>query len=89
MVVTIVKTLKNMSSSELKLQIISKIATITDELILEEIYKLVNLESGMDSLYRLTDAERNAIAEGLEDVKEGRVYSSEAAENMIKEWLAK
>lgn len=78
-----------MSSSELKLQIISKIATITDELILEEIYKLVNLESGMDSLYRLTDAERNAIAEGLEDVKEGRVYSSEAAENMIKEWLAK
>lgn len=78
-----------MSSSELKLQIISKIATITDELILEEIYKLVNLESGMDSLYRLTDAERNAIADGLEDVKEGRVYSSEAAENMIKEWLAK
>ena len=78
-----------MSSTELKLQIISKITTITDELILEEIYRLVNRESGMDSLYRLTDAERNAIAEGLEDVKEGRVYSSEAAENMIKEWLEK
>lgn len=78
-----------MSSTELKLQIISKITTITDELILEEIYRLVNRESGMDSLYRLTDAERNAIAEGLEDVKEGRVYSSEAVENMIKEWLEK
>ncbi|MGC1240736.1 MAG: hypothetical protein WA874_04065 [Chryseosolibacter sp.] len=78
-----------MSSTELKLQIISKITTITDELILEEIYRLVNRESGMDSVYRLTDAERNAIAEGLEDVKEGRVYSSEAAENMIKEWLEK
>ena len=80
MVVNVVVTLKNMSSTELKLQIISKITTITDELILEEIYRLVNRESGMDSVYRLTDAERNAIAEGLEDVKEGRVYSSEAAE---------
>lgn len=89
MVVNVVVTLKNMSSTELKLQIISKITTITDELILEEIYRLVNRESGMDSVYRLTDAERNAIAEGLEDVKEGRVYSSEAAENMIKEWLEK
>ncbi|MEX2235709.1 MAG: hypothetical protein WD824_26360 [Cyclobacteriaceae bacterium] len=76
-----------MSSTELKLQIISKITSITDELILEEIYRMVNLESEMDSVYRLTDAERSAIAEGLKDVKEGRVYSSEAAENMIKEWL--
>ena len=78
-----------MSSTELKLQIISKITSITDELILEEIYRMVNLESEMDSVYRLTDAERSAIAEGLKDVKEGRVYSSEAAENMIKEWLEK
>lgn len=80
---------KDMSSTELKLQIISKITTITDELVLEEIYRLVNIESEMDSLYRLTDAERNAITEGLQDVKEGRIYSSEAAENMIKEWLEK
>ena len=78
-----------MSLTELKLQIINKVTSITDELILEEIYKLVSLESEMDSIYRLTDGERSAIAEGLKDVKEGRVYSSEAAENMIKEWLGK
>ena len=78
-----------MSSTELKLQIISKITSISDELILEEIYRLVSLESEMDSVYRLTDAERSAIVDGLKDVNEGRVYSSEAAENMIKEWLEK
>ena len=78
-----------MSVTELKLQIINKITSIEDELILEEIYKLVSLESEMDSVYRLTDAERSAIDLGLKDVKEGRVYSSEAAENMIKEWLEK
>ena len=78
-----------MSATELKLQIINKITSIEDELILEEIYKLVSLESEMDSVYRLTDAERTAVDLGLKDVKEGRVYSSEAAENMIKEWLGK
>jgi len=78
-----------MSVTELKLQIINKITTIEDELILEEIYKLVDLESGMDSVYRLTDDEHKAIDVGLKDIKENRVYSSEAADNMIKEWLRK
>lgn len=78
-----------MSVTELKLRIINKITTIEDELILEEIFRLVDLESGMDSVYRLTDDERKAIKPGLKDIEEGRVYSSEAAENMIKEWLKK
>jgi len=78
-----------MSATELKLQIINKVTSITDELILEEIYRLVNLESEMDSIYRLSDDERKAVETGLTDVKEGRIYSSEAAENMIKEWLRK
>ncbi len=78
-----------MSSTELKLQIINKITSMTDELILEEIYRLINLESEMDSMYRLSDDERKAVETGLKDVKEGRIYSSEAAENMIKEWLRK
>lgn len=62
---------------------------IEDELILEEIYKLVDIESGMDSVYRLTVDERKAIDIGLKDIKENRVYTSEAADNMIKEWLKK
>ena len=78
-----------MSATELKIQIINKITTIEDELILEEIYKLVDLESGMDSVYRLSVDERKAIDIGLKDIKENRVYSSEAADNMIKEWLRK
>ena len=78
-----------MSATELKLQIISKITAIEDELILKEIFKLVDIESQMDSVYRLTDEERKAINLGLKDVEVGRVYSSEAADNMIKEWLRK
>lgn len=72
-----------MSIQELKLRIINKITTIEDELILEEIFRLVEVESEMDSVYRLTDDERRAINEGFNDIKEGRVYSSEAARNLI------
>ena len=75
-----------MSVTELKLQIINKISAIEDKLVLEEIFKLVEIESEMDSIYRLTDKERKSLEAGLNDVKKGRVYSSEAADNMIKEW---
>jgi predicted transcriptional regulator len=78
-----------MSATELKLQIINKVSAITDELILEEIYRLVNIESEMDSIYRLTDEEKKAVEIGLNDINEGRVYTSEQANNMIKEWLKK
>ena len=78
-----------MSVTELKLQIINKISAIEDKLVLEEIFKLVEIESEMDSIYRLTDKERKSLEAGLNDVKKGRVYSSEAADNMIKEWLRK
>lgn len=78
-----------MSTTELKLQIINKVSSIDDQLILEEIYRLVNIESEMDSVYRLSAEEKKAIEIGLKDIEEGRVFTSEQADNMIKEWLRK
>jgi len=75
-----------MSAAELKLKIINKVSSIEDEMILEEILKLVDLESEMDSVYKLTNIERKALDEGLKDVSEGKVYSSQIAEKMIQEW---
>ena len=56
-----------MSATELKLQIINKVTSIKDELILEEIYKLVDLGSDLDAVNVLTDAEKKAIDLGLKD----------------------
>ena len=78
-----------MSATELKLKIITKVTSIKDELILEEIYKLVNLESDMEAVYTLTEPEKKAVDLGIKDIKEGRVYSSEVAESMLKEWRKK
>lgn len=78
-----------MSTTELKLEIINKITSITDTEILSEIYRLVNLESNIDTSYKLSEEEKKAIELGLKDVKEGRLYSNEQADNLIQEWLKK
>jgi hypothetical protein len=80
---------RNMSTSELQNQIISKVTSITDEQTLEEIFRLVNKEAEMDTIYKLTEEEKEAIEIGLEDVRAGRVYSSEEADKMLKGWLKK
>ena len=78
-----------MSAAELRLQIIKKVSSINDELILQEIYRLIEIESEMDLEYKLSAEERNAIEIGRKDITEGRFYTSEQADNMIKEWLRK
>jgi hypothetical protein len=78
-----------MSASELKLQIINKITSIEDQLILEEILRLVQSEKELKAIYTLSDDEKKAVNEGLEDAREGKVHSSMVAENMIREWLKK
>ena len=78
-----------MSVSDLKSQIINRIAVIEDELILNQISKLISLENEIESVYQLTDEERVEIEIGLNDVREGRVYSSEDADRMINQWLKK
>ena len=72
-----------MSATELKQQIINRVTAMTDESTLEEIYKLVNLEFEMESVYKLTENERSAIEMGFNDVKDGRVYTSEAAQGLM------
>lgn len=78
-----------MSATELKLEIINKITSITDPEILSEIYRLVNLVSNMETSYNLSEEEKKAIEIGLKDIKEGRVFTSEQADNLIQEWLKK
>ena len=78
-----------MSATELKLEIIKKLTVIEDELLLEEIYRLVASESEVEGIYNLSDEEIKSIQAGLEDAKAGRVYSHAEAKQMVKGWLKK
>ena len=78
-----------MSAIELRKRIIEKLSSIEDELILKEIYDIIKIESGIDSVYKLTTEEKNAIDAGLKDIRDGKIVSSEKANDLIKEWLKK
>ena len=78
-----------MSASALKIRIIEKVSSITDETILEEIERFVNHESDMETKYEFTPLERQAINKGLEDIKKGEVYTSEEADQMMKSSMRK
>jgi len=78
-----------MSATELKLEIIKKLTEIEDEVVLEEIYRLVAAESDIEGIYNLTTEEIRSIQAGLEDAKAGRVYSTEEAKQVVKQWLKK
>lgn len=78
-----------MSATELKLEIIKKLTEIQDEIFLEEIYRLLTAETQIEGIYSLSEEEIESIQAGLEDSKAGRVYSSEQARAMVKEWLKK
>ncbi|MCL6258505.1 hypothetical protein M3O96_05360 [Aquiflexum sp. TKW24L] len=78
-----------MSVSELKLEIINKVTAISDEQVLEDIVRLLNQESDLANIYKLTDEERIAIQEGLQDVIDGNIHTSESAEKMLEDLLRK
>lgn len=78
-----------MSTTDLKLKIINQITSVKDKRILEEIYRLINLESELDDTYILSEEEKKAVDIGLKDVKEGRIYTDEQADNLMREWLKK
>ncbi|HLW20757.1 MAG TPA: hypothetical protein VKX33_10550 [Cyclobacteriaceae bacterium] len=73
--------------SELKLHIIRKVAAITEESVLEDIDRLLNLASDSGNLYELTNEEKEAVEAGLKDIKDKKMHSSEEADKIIKAWL--
>ena len=76
-----------MTTIELKEWIIEQVNSIDDDSILEEVHQLLQFESTM--LYQLTAPEVKAIEEGLDDIKHGRVYTSEQANQLLQEWRKK
>jgi hypothetical protein len=78
-----------MSALELKSKIISHVEKSDDENLLSEIYNLIQAEADINKVYVLTKHEKSMVEEGLSDVREGKIFSSEKANELLKEWLKK
>ena len=75
-----------MSTAELKLDLISQIAGLTDKVKLRELMELLKFQTE-ESLYITSKEEKTVIAEARQEVAEGKVFTNEDVQKEIKEWL--
>jgi hypothetical protein len=78
-----------MMTVELRQKLINKIKETQDDRILEEVYRLLNLEADDFEVYKLNDDQKKAIEEGRQQIANGQFLTDEQANNEIDEWLKK
>jgi predicted transcriptional regulator len=77
-----------MSTVELIKRLIEKIQKTQDDRILEEAFRLLELETTEDiEIYKLNDDQKKAISEARQQIKNGQFLTEEQANKEIDEWL--
>ncbi|MEO6721778.1 MAG: hypothetical protein ABIN67_15645 [Ferruginibacter sp.] len=79
-----------MSTIELRKLLIEKIQVIDDDKLLEEAYRLleVDIEEPAD-VYILNDQQKGAIDQAREQIRQGQFLTDEESNREIDEWLNK
>ena len=78
-----------MSTIEIQKELIEKIRSTYDESVLEEVYKILELNTENFDKIVLTDFQKSKIDAGLKDMEDGNFISHEEANKQIEEWLKK
>ncbi len=78
-----------MSSGELKNLLIEKIKSTGNDRILEEMYRILELDSQDFESIELSDYQKSKIDKGIADFEAGRYTSNDEADKEIEEWLEK
>jgi hypothetical protein len=78
-----------MSTVELRRRLIEKIQNTKDERILEEAYRLLELDTDDLGIYKLDDDQKMAINEARQQIKNGQFLTEDHANKEMDEWLNK
>ncbi len=78
-----------MSTPELKKRLIDKIKETHNTNLLEEAYRLLELETQDIEVYKLSEEQQQAISEARQQIKSGKFLTDDQANNEIDEWLKK
>ena len=78
-----------MSTVELRKKLIEKIQKTENEVLLEEAYRLLELETEDIEIYKRTEEQRKTISEVRLQIKNGQFLADDQANNEIDEWLSK
>ena len=73
----------------LKLRLIYKIQTTQNQELLEEAFRLLELESDDIDIYKLTADQHKSIKEAQEQIRNGQFLTDDQANKDIDEWLSK
>ena len=71
-----------------RIRLINKIKTIKDKNVLDEIYRLLEIDFD-DDVYVTSHEQKEAIAQARTQINNGQVMSAEEADKDIDEWLEK
>ncbi|MEO7315499.1 MAG: hypothetical protein ABIW47_09950 [Ginsengibacter sp.] len=78
-----------MSTIELRKLLIEKIQLTNDEKLLEEASRLLDVDIEEPDVYILNDQQKEAIAEGQQQIINGDYLTEEESNKEIDEWLSK
>jgi predicted transcriptional regulator len=79
-----------MSTAELKEKLIAQINNTDNDELLSEISAMFYIESkSLNGIYQMSAAEREAVEDGLNQIKNGRWVPDEEANRQVEEWLRK
>ncbi|MBV6640729.1 MAG: hypothetical protein KI791_08425 [Cyclobacteriaceae bacterium] len=71
----------------MKERLIKRIQETTDPDLLKEVYRLLEIDFDDQEIYELSDAQRAAIIEGEQQIKQGEYLTHEQANEAVKKWL--
>ncbi len=78
-----------MSTVEIRKRLIDKIQNTQDGRILEEAYRLLDLEIEDADIYKLNESQKEAIAVARKQIKKGQFLTEDQANKEVDEWLNK
>ncbi len=78
-----------MTTLQIKNKLISTIKSVKDPDVLEDLYRLLNIETEDIEKLKIPARVKKAIAQGQKDIKEGRHYTNKQADDQIDRWLKK
>lgn len=78
-----------MTTVALKKKIYSKLKGAKDKHILEDVYKLLQLEEIEDESFQLSKEQLKKVKSGQAQIKQGKVKSQKEVRKAVEKWLAK
>lgn len=78
-----------MSTIELRKRLIDKIQKTDNESLLQEVFRLLEIETEDLEIYKLSDDQKKAVNEARQQIKNGQFLNNDQADKEIDEWLSK